>query len=92
MSTEDRRVVIDRIEGPRAVLVDDDGTSFEVERTLLPEGSREGVVLTVPSAGPGPLAWERARVDPEATEERLAEAREVLGELRKRDPGGDVVL
>jgi len=92
MSTEYRQFVIDRIEGHWAVLMDDDETTFEVDRTLLPEGSREGVVLRVPSDGPREFEWERARVDEEATEERLAKAKDVLRELKQRDPGGDVVL
>jgi len=92
MSTEYRQFVIDRIEGHWAVLMDDDETTFEVDRALLPEGSREGVVLRVPSDGPREFEWERARVDEEATEERLEKAKRLLRELKQRDPGGDVVL
>jgi hypothetical protein len=50
------------------------------------------VVLKVPSDGPREFEWERARVDEEATEERLARAKALLRELKERDPGGDVVL
>jgi len=92
MSTEYQRFVIDRIEGQWAVLMADDETTHEVARALLPEGSREGVVLRVPSPNPREFEWERARVDEDATEERLEKAKRLLEEMKQRDPGGDVVL
>ena len=84
--------VVDRIASPVAVLVrDEDERREEVPVALLPGGVREGAVLRVPESGREP-AWARAVVDEELREARLRQAEEVLARLRRRDPGGDVVL
>jgi len=92
MSTEVEHLVVDRFEGGVAVLVGDDETTMEVDRSLLPRGARAGAVLRVRRDGQGELLWSEAAVDEEATAARLTEAEEILEELRRRDPGGDVVL
>jgi hypothetical protein len=92
MSTDVRTLVVDRIEGGVAVLVTDAGETVEVGRELLPRGAREGVVVQVPRGADGLYEWSRAVLDEEATRERRGEAEEILRELRKRDPGGDVAL
>ncbi|MXX55503.1 MAG: DUF3006 domain-containing protein [Gemmatimonadetes bacterium] len=84
--------VVDRVEGAVAVLVrDEDAHHEDVPVTLLPAGVGEGAVLRVPEFGDSP-AWAHATVDEELRMARLREAEEVLDRLRRRDPGGDVVL
>ncbi len=84
--------VVDRIESEIAVLVrDDDALSEDVPLAVLPAGVIEGAVLRVPEVR-GQSAWHSSAVDGEARQERLQQAEELLLRLRKRDPGGDVVL
>ena len=83
---------VDRIEGPVAVVVGDDGRSFEVPRQALPMGSREGTVLRIDGrAGEAP-DWGLAVIDEEEKTRRLDQARRTLRELGESDPGGDVTL
>lgn len=87
------RVVVDRIEGREAVLVEDDGRTYEILAEELPAECRvEGALLDVPLDSKREPLWLRAhRNRPE--EDRLRrEAADALRELRKRDPGGDVQL
>ncbi len=85
--------VVDRIEGDTVVLVEDGtGRTLEVSRTLLSVAVDGGAVLRVPATEEGGPDWGLAVADEELRERRLAEAREVLEQLKKRDPGGDVVL
>jgi hypothetical protein len=90
--------VVDRIEGDVVVLVEDgSGASMDVARARLGSstdaGARvdEGAVLRVPVVG-GVPDWGRAQADERLGRERLEEARDLLDELKRRDPGGDVVL
>lgn len=83
---------VDRIESGVAVLVrDDDERVAEVPKIEFPTGTREGSVLRVPEPEGNP-DWGNAVLDEELRRERLREAEEVLQRLRRRDPGGDVVL
>lgn len=92
MSTEPEHLVLDRYESDIAVLVSDDGGVIEVDRSRLPTGAKPGMVLRVTRDEAGEPLWGEAQVDVEATAKRLEEAQAILGELRKRDPGGDIVL
>ncbi len=84
--------VADRFESGIAVLVrDDDAETKNVPVSLLPAGTREGTVLRVPEDQGRPV-WSHAVVDDEIRSQRLREAEAVLQRLRRRDPGGDVVL
>ncbi len=85
--------VVDRIEGDTVILVED-GTrrTLEVARTLISVSVDEGTVLRVPATEEGGPDWGLAEPDEELGQRRLAEGREVLEQLKKRDPGGDVVL
>ena len=84
--------VVDRIEGAIAVMIrDEDAHEEDVPVRLLPAGIGEGTVLRAPESGDGP-AWAHAVVNEELRAARLREAEEVLTRLRRRDPGGDVVL
>jgi hypothetical protein len=84
--------VVDRIERDVVVLVADTGDEVTVPRGSLPSAVEEGAVLRVPVAAEGGLDWAAARVDRAETERRLQEAREILRQLRRRDPGGDIEL
>ena len=81
--------VIDRMEGKIAVVVADDGRTFDVARSELPKGSREGTVLR---AGDGEPDWSQAQIDEAEGRRRLQQARDTLRELEKTDPGGDIEL
>jgi hypothetical protein len=91
MSGEERYAV-DRIERDRAVLVADSGDEVSVPLERLPLAVEEGSVLRVPLAAKGGLDWNRASIDRAETQRRLREARDMLRELRRRDPGGDIEL
>ena len=85
--------VVDRIEGDTAVLVEDGtGRTLDVTRSLLTVSVDEGTVLRVPVTDEGRPNWRLAMPDEELRRRRLAEARDVLDQLKMRDPGGDVVL
>ncbi len=93
MSEPQRIWVVDRIESDTVVLVQDgSGRTLEVSRSLISVSIGEGTVLRVPATEEGGPDWGLAVADEELRERRLAEAQNVLEELKKRDPGGDVVL
>jgi len=92
MSTDSETWVVDRFEAHIAVLVSDGGDMVDAERSLLPSGCTVGAVLRVPRGADGHLEWHEASMDEEASRARLAEAKRMLEELRRRDPGGDVAL
>ena len=82
-----------RIEGDTAVLVEDETPrALKVSRSLISVSVDEGTVLRVPATEEEGPDWGLAVLDEELRERRLAEARDVLEQLKKRDPGGDVVL
>jgi hypothetical protein len=83
--------VVDRIEGPLAVVVSDDGRTFDVPRDQLPPGSHEGSVLRLDSAGSKP-DWSQALIDDAERARRQREARRTLDKFKRSDPGGDVQL
>lgn len=85
--------VVDRIEGERVVLVEDEsGRTAEVGRSAIGAGVREGTVLRVPMSPSGRIDWKDARADEAERAAREEEARDILDGLRDRDPGGDVAL
>ncbi|MGM0575937.1 MAG: DUF3006 domain-containing protein [Myxococcota bacterium] len=77
----DEAVFLDRIEGPMAVLMREGGEAFEIPRTLLPQGSREG-------------QWFRLGLepDPERTEAEEKAVRARWERLARGDDGGDFSL
>lgn len=84
--------VVDRVEPPVAVLIaDDDERQMDVPLRRLPAGLQSGAVLRVPMSDTGPH-WEGATADEELRRARLREAEAALARLRRRDPGGDIVL
>ena len=92
MATEHELWVVDRFEGGLAVLVGDEDGVIEVQAGHLPRGASAGDVLRISRDAQGVIRWGATVVDAEATAARREEAREILNELRGRDPGGDVVL
>lgn len=92
MSDEAAIWVVDRVEGDVAVLVDDDGVESSVKLERLGLAVSEGEVLRVGARSDGAPDWSGAQRDPDARRERLERAREALEDLKRRDPGGDVVL
>ncbi len=83
---------VDRVEAGVAVLVGDaDERTAEVPLSGLPVGTREGSVLRVQDSEGRP-DWGAAVLDEELRQARLSEAEQTLRRLRRRDPGGDVVL
>jgi hypothetical protein len=83
---------VDRVERKHAVLISDSGEQYSVPLTELPRAVGEGAVLRVPVSPTGQPDWPGARVDEVETTRRRAEAEELLRELRRRDPGGDIEL
>jgi hypothetical protein len=85
--------VVDSVADGLAVLIEDeDEIVVEVASELLGDLAVEGAVLTVPLGAVGEPEWSRATRDVEAEEERLEAGRQAVDELKKRDPGGDVIL
>lgn len=88
-----RQLIIDRLEGQLAV-VEVDGSHFlPIPRWLLPAAAVEDDVLSLTSRTDeaGNLIHE-IRLDPAATARARAEAEALVGRLRKKNPGGDLVL
>ena len=89
----ERIFVVDRREGPHLWLIgDDDATAVRVLASALPFPVQDGACLRVKVDQGGEPDWSSARLDRALQEQRLEEAREALGRLKRRDPGGDVVL
>ncbi|MDT8370222.1 MAG: DUF3006 domain-containing protein [Longimicrobiales bacterium] len=84
---------LDRFEGDLGVLISDDGRVLEVARADLPDAIRPGSVVLIhggvdaEALPPGAIEMSEA-----LTERRRAEAREILDELKRRDPGGDISI
>ena len=84
--------VVDRIEGTTAVIVADDGPTFDVPRRALPKGSREGTVLRIDGERTDSPDWAEAVIDETERVRRLERARDTIRHLGETDPGGDVEL
>lgn len=84
--------VIDRLEGRIAVIVGDDGRTFDVPKRRLPPGSREGIVLRLETGGDQAPDWSRAVIDDAERTRRVEQARQLLRRLENSDPGGDITL
>jgi hypothetical protein len=82
---------IDRLEGKFVIVVGDDGKSLDVERSKLPKGVKEGTVLRVRIGSTGP-DWSSAVVDQAEERRRREETKQLLDEMKKSDPGGDISL
>lgn len=83
---------VDRLEGKYAVVIGDDGTEHEVAWRLLPSGTAESTVLDVSVDGRGRPQWVTAKIDAPERQRRLEQAMKRIEELKREDPGGDIVL
>jgi hypothetical protein len=83
---------VDRIEGAIAVLVGDDGTTTDLERSALPARIKEGTVIRVSLGSDGRPDWSTAEIDEKERSRRLKTAQERLKKLSESDPGGDIML
>jgi hypothetical protein len=87
------QLIIDRFEGDQTV-VEVDGERFvELPRWLFPAEAREDdlLILTTRTTPDGAITHE-IRIDAAATALARAEARKLVDRLRRKDPGGDLVL
>jgi len=84
--------VVDRIEGTTAVIVADDGGTFDAPLRALPKGCREGTVLRIDAANMESPDWKYAVIDEPERVRRLEQAQNTLRRLSESDPGGDVDL
>ncbi len=85
--------VVDRREGPMAILVSDAEETIEVDAITLPRGCRaEGAVLRVPLAANGQPQWELSVRDRAEERRRREHLSARLERLRRSDSGGDIVL
>jgi hypothetical protein len=77
-------LTIDRFEGKSkqiAVMLTDDGDSFNLPRSILPPNAKPGDILTFD-----------LELDNEQTRDVADETRRVQERLKRRDPGGDLKL
>jgi hypothetical protein len=71
---------------------EDEPVVVEVASALLGDHAVEGAVLRVPLGDVGEPVWDAAERDTAAEEARRAEGEAMLERLKRRDPGGDVIL
>ncbi|HEX8671122.1 MAG TPA: DUF3006 domain-containing protein [Longimicrobium sp.] len=83
---------VDSIEEGIAAVHEDDGRLLHVPASLLPDGTREGDVMTIEREPSTDSITLRLRIDRAATERSLAASRDQLARLRQRDQGGDIHL
>ena len=83
---------IDRLEGKTAVLIADDGSTVEIARAQLPSHLLEGAVLRVCLGANGEPDWSSAEIDHEEEERRIKGAKQMLDEMKRSDPGGNLTL
>lgn len=83
---------VDRIEGAIAVVVGDDGTTIDVERSAIPARVKEGTIIRVRLGSDGRPEWSTAEIDEKERSRRLKIAQERLKKLSESDPGGDIML
>jgi hypothetical protein len=83
---------VDSIEEGIAAVHEDDGRLLHVPAWLLPDGTREGDVVTIEREPVEGTVTLRLRIDRAATERALDASREQLARLRQRDAGGDIQL
>lgn len=95
MSVSAKQFAVDRIEGAgakaRAVLIDDEGATFELAASRLRPHGVEGAVLRVPVRD-GTPDWSKAIRDRKEEARRVRWAKAEMDRLRRGDPGGDLDL
>lgn len=83
---------VDRIEGRMAVVIADNGTTYDVPKRRLPKGVREGSVLRVELGPDGLPDWRGARVDREEEGRRIQQRSDRTRKIREDDSGSDLSL
>jgi hypothetical protein len=83
---------VDRLERNIVVLVSDTGETIDMPRVELPVGVREGAVLRVRFGAQNLPDWSSAVLDKEEEKRRLKEAKDILDDMKRSDPGGDITL
>ena len=68
-----RYFAVTRIDGPTALLVDDDGHQIAVPLTRLPRTVSRGSLLSVPLDSAGTPAWSDSWIDEEEARRRLSD-------------------
>lgn len=89
---ETHRLVVDRFEGELAVVQVNGGRLLDLPRWLLPPDTREGDVVEVTRIARAGSAGLQVHVDRAATDRAEERARQLLEELKNKDPGGDLGL
>jgi hypothetical protein len=84
--------VVDRLERSVAVLVSDSGETIEIPVLQLPRGVHEGSVLRAQVGARNLPDWSTAVLDEQEEERRLNQAKSLLDEMKRSDPGGDITL
>jgi hypothetical protein len=84
--------VVDRLERSIAVLVSDSGETVEMPVVELPRELHEGTVLRVRVGAQNLPDWSSATVDKKEEDQRLKQVKEMLDEMKRSDPGGDISL
>lgn len=92
MSDRTHSWAVDSIEEGIAAVEEDGRRMLQVPAWLLPDGVREGAVLSVSRTGTGDAAVVTIRPDARATEDAYRRSREQLRGPTGNDPGGDIVL
>lgn len=87
-----RSWTVDSIEEGVAAVQDDEGVMIHLPAWLLPDGTREGDVVSVERREARGSVTLRLTIDRAATEAALDASRAQLARLQQDDPGGDIVL
>ncbi len=87
-----RTWTVDSIEEGVAAVHEGDAPPLHLPTWLLPDGTREGDVLTVERKTVRGAVTLRLRIDRDATTRALDASREQVARMKRSDPGGDIQL
>ena len=79
-----RYYAVDQINGPIAVLADDEGRNVALPLARLPKGVSAGCVLSIRLDNAGTPAWSTAEIDEEEARRRSADAVRFDSDLKER--------
>lgn len=87
------QLIIDRFEGDMAVVEVDGERFIELPRWLLPaDAAEDDLLVLISRAEMGGAITHEVRIDAAGTALARAEAEKLVDRLRRKDPGGDLVL
>jgi hypothetical protein len=75
------QLIVDRFEGPWAILETSDGATINFPSSLLPAAAKEGDVLKI-----------EISLDEETSRERRQRIQQTLEDLKSKDEGGNIEL